>query len=372
MSSRFFPPAPPTGAILVPSSSPLSSTGTPNPYQPYGQGRGHDVAHNPGYARSTPWGYQPSHNTYDPLTASSGFINTGNVASTPARRPWSSSDAPEEEGPPRKRINRGLSPEASTSLNSPGSPDIQRAGQRRRVVSSSVDNVSNSSDELPEVSSLIPGSSKSRLVRDRPETPNVEPRPPLDPFSDPKFTRFKMTMPGEATERVKAAWTSARGDVKRATEFVTDRNWTPTPAPKPKVEPVGRVNEVIEATKVQRNLEKEKGKKSMIYANRPVAKPAPRVVTPPPPVKTVVDLTVASPITPLPVPSRKRARKAVIDSESEMELTDSDDDDRGNNKREKRESIDNLRALEYFNTKGPDALQELTGTCAVPDLRTTI
>jgi SWI/SNF-related matrix-associated actin-dependent regulator 1 of chromatin subfamily A len=121
------------------------------------------------------------------------------------------------------------------------------------------------------------------------------------------------------------------------------------------------VKEIDEATKAERAAIREKGKKSMIYANRSAlaveSKPI-QPSTPPHSTETVVDLTLSSPITPVVAPPRRKPlKKMVVDSDSEMELTDGNQAKSGI----RPESSNESRALQYFNTAGVDALQELTG-----------
>lgn len=346
------------------SSSPYSPTNHPS-YTPYGSSPSYDVAGIPGLIHGNPWGHSASPLGHDLLTSSAGYTNRNQANQTSLRRPWDGGDTkpkdgtpPQEEGPPRKRLNRGPSQEPVSVSDSPGSPEIQRPGPKRRLISSNIDAVSTSSDEsLPDASKVFAGPSKARIVRDQgPSTPYP---PASNNVDNNKFIRFKLTMPGEDPKKVEAAWRQANGDVKKATELMSDRSWSPKPrpvvaAPKP-AEITGRVKEIDEATKAQRAAAKEKGKKSLIYANRPALPP--RAVTPPPPSKPTVDLTASSPI----VAPRlaKRNRKMVVDSESEPDFTDSEDE--GKAQKRGRIDADENRALDYFNTTGSEALQQLTG-----------
>jgi SWI/SNF-related matrix-associated actin-dependent regulator 1 of chromatin subfamily A len=92
-----------------------------------------------------------------------------------------------------------------------------------------------------------------------------------------------------------------------------------------------RVKEIDEATRAQRAAEKEKGKKSMIYANRSILDTrAPVTPSPSKPVINLVTPTPASPISPLTpalkAPQRKRAKKLVINSDSESAADKSGDE----------------------------------------------
>jgi SWI/SNF-related matrix-associated actin-dependent regulator 1 of chromatin subfamily A len=224
-----------------------------------------------------------------------------------------------------------------------------------------MDNLSYSSDDsLPDITRIVAGPSKARLMKGRPSSPDASPT--NDPSADPKFIRFKVTMPLESPARIQNAWIQAKGDVKRATELLSDPSWV---APKKVQDDVtGRVKEIDEATKAQRMAAREKGKKSMIYANRPVLDTKPSTSTPPVS-KRVIDLTAPSPASlgsPLAPPGRrKRVKKLVVNSDSEAAFQDSDDDDERSNKRGRPDITNETRALDYFNTAAAEALQELTG-----------
>lgn len=338
---------------------------------PYPHVRAHDVAPPSGLSSANnTWANSSRTYNANTLTAPSGFVSNGIAPHASLRRPFDDRrlDGGQEEGPPRKRMNRGPSPSPSGIMDSPGSPDIQRPGQKRRaVVNHSIESHSTSSDEsIPDVANMFAESSKPRIVRGRAsDTPDSTNRPPTsDSASEAKFISFKMTMPTESNTRCRAAWQLTNGDVRKATELLLDPHWVPTPVPlasKPSNEITGRVKEIDEQTKAQRAAVKEKGKKSAIYAHRPVLEAkAQRPVTPPVS-KAAIDLTASSPITPeIAAPRRKRIKKMVVDSESELELTDSDEEPAP--KRGKQENMDIIRALEYFNSTDSEALQQLTGT----------
>lgn len=361
MSSRFFTEPTPAvmGNILVPNSSPLSSSIGMSSYQPYSsQAHVYDVAP----ATTNSWANQYKSFGNDPLSAPSAFYSNGTTAVRRQREPS------DEQGPPAKRLQRDPLPQAtSVTQTSPDSPDIIRAGARRRLPSSNADeSMSTSSEELPDVSSLVEGPSKSRITRGRqspPASSSVAPTPPQASDELVKFNRFSMTMPTESPVRVKAAWLQAGQDVKKATALLSDPSWSPQ---RPK-EVTGRVDEVLEASKAQRAREREKGKNSLIYASRPQlpvnTQPTSSRIATPPVSKSAIDLTINS--SPAPAP-RKRIRKMRVDSDSELELSDSDND---RPKRPRHGNPNGIRALDYFNTKGPEALQELTGMRALPPHR---
>lgn len=237
----------------------------------------------------------------------------------------------------------------------PSSPEISRAGaRRRRLTSGSADTTMSLSedDTLPEVSALVAGPSKSRLVRERPiQAPALTTTPSLP--SPEKFYGFKLAWVGEPESRIRGAWMEANGDQTRAQALMRDRNWTPAPPPTPSVakpveKDVGRVKEVEEANKAQRAAIREKGKMSAIYANRPAVITTPSAAKP-----TVVP---DSPTTPF-IPTRGKRVKKLVLSESEEE---SDEDSLPEIKKP-RIATHESRVLDYFNTRTKAALQELTG-----------
>ena len=321
----------------------------------------------PGFVHTNTWGYPSKPFSIDPLSAPSGFVNHNDSLYAYSRHLWGGDDKrppmTPDDGPPRKRINRGHSLDPLEVLNSPGSPEVQLPGQRRRIPNGTngTDALSTSSDDsMPDMQGILSGPSKPRIIRGR------RPSPPVDvahsESDDPKFTRFLVTMPLDSPSRVRMAWHQASGDVKKATQLLSDPNWDPKPPIMTQLpaEATGRVREIDEATKAERAAVREKGKKSMIYANRSALENKPmQPPATPPALKTVTDLTFSSPITPtLAIPRRKRIKKMVVDSESEPELTESDDE---KNRDSRHVDSEDSRALAYFNNAGADALQELTG-----------
>lgn len=349
----------------MPSSSPLTSEGYQS-YQPYRQAHGYDVAPIPGAMHTSSWAQTRGTFGVDPLSAPSGLVSNGSAMHASLRRARDPDDryteGLREEGPPRKRVNRGPPQDAFDLMGSPQSPEVQHPGQRRRIATSADIHSSSSDDSLPDVSNIIAGPAKSRIVRGRPPA-SPDPPPHTDPSADPKFIRFRVTMPMESTTRVQAAWVQAGGDVKRATELLSDAHWSPPTLSQAQADAMGRVREIEEATRAQRAAAREKGKKSMIYANRTVLEPKPLRITSPPRSKSVIDLpSVSSPTSPvIAAPRRKRIKKMVVDSDSEPEYVDSDEDDDKPTKQSRQDTSNDVRALNYFNTTGSEALQELTG-----------
>ena len=366
--SRFFPSTPSSlGNVLIPNSSPLSSHETfEMPKRLYTHQFSHDVASASSSNFNNGWAQPRINLTLDPLTAPSGFISHGGPAHASLRRQWNGDDQyVQEEGPPRKKVNRRTSDDAFITPDSPPSPAVQRAGQRRLITTAGIDAMSMSSDDsLQESSRILAGPSKPRLTKHVP-SPSPDSQGISETPQDQRFIGFKMTMPTESVARVQAAWNQAGGDVKRATELLSDRSWSPYPvAAKIEKETFGRVKEIDEAFKSQRAALKEKGKKSMIYANRPVLEA--KLPSTPLAQKSVIDLTALSPASPftpaIKVPQRKRAKKLVIDSDSEPDFEgDTCSDDDRDRKRGRLENAYENRAMEYLNSSASEALQELTG-----------
>ncbi|OCH88857.1 hypothetical protein OBBRIDRAFT_757376 [Obba rivulosa] len=377
VSSRYFSATPTSsGTILVPSSSPPPSDSSHRPHQyPYQPENVHSGY--PGYNGfdTPPYAARPPYT--DPLSAPSGFAN-GSASHASLTRPWGANgrkitevDGEVDGGPPRKRVNRGTPSDDPADLFSPpDSPQIQRPGHRRKP-GGAVTQSPASSDESSQ--DVAVGPSKSRIVRGQRAPP---PPPPLaPPLSDQsqsdaeaRFTRFKLTQPMHNPDVVRAAWVQAGGDVPKASELLNDPTWKPPTPQTPRVSrpptETGRVKEIDEAMRAQKEAARERGKNSMIYRNRPVlenGKAHPRAGTPPPKSKTS-ERTASPAVQASPEvaqPHTKRPKRRIVESDSEAEARDSEDS--GRIKRVKDSSSHEMRALEYFNTAGADALQELTG-----------
>uniref|UniRef100_A0A0W0FH32 DNA helicase n=1 Tax=Moniliophthora roreri TaxID=221103 RepID=A0A0W0FH32_MONRR len=365
VSSRFFPVTPSSiGNILVPSSSPLGSPQNHAQHPPFRQTGSTDVAGGAGRPGASVWGYQQRSPGFDPLTASSGFSSTSRGLRPP---PHGSGYDNHSDGPPRKRLNRGASPEIFFPADTPDSPLVQRPGQRRRNLVGSFDTASTSSEESSA------GPSRPRIMRGRPEQ-IAKANSSQDMFQDEKFIRFKMISPTESIARVKAAWVQAEQDANRASQLLSDPSWDPSPAPpkSPSAKPQhreehGKVEGIIEASKMQRMAVKQRGQKSMIYANRLELDKTGTQATPPPSAQKVLDLT-ASPASPV-VRPRKRIQKMILDSDEDEDV-DSSSDEESPRKKSRQENAEEVAALDFFNVKGPEALQELTG--CTPEQANTI
>lgn len=138
---------------------------------------------------------------------------------------------------------------------------------------------------------------------------------------------------------------------------MTDSSWSSFTSPeKAGRDDVGRVKEVDEATRAQKMAAKEKGKKSMIYANRITLET--KVPSTPKQEATASLDNTQTPTTPLIVAPRGKRLKIRIESESEAEDTGEEERE---TKREKLENTYESRALDYLNTMDCEGIQELTG-----------
>lgn len=329
----------------------------------------------------TSWGQPSPPAVVDPLSAPSGLVNNArpiyaSFTRIPAGdgRRLSDIEGYSDEGPPRKRINRGdhhyqrpATPKATTleqpNVLVPDSPEIQIHGYRRKPPMASP----SSDDSMPDVrhSLDVPSpSGRSRIVRGQrpsPFEPNAQSREAL--------TKFKISNPERDPTLVQAAWDQAGGDIKKATDLLHDPSWKPLPPPIDHNSSAmvfdlhtetGRVSEVDEANKASRAAMKEKAKKSSIYANRAILDTTqmPSVTSP------SLGSFVASPVspsTPLVRPPRRRRINAALMSDSEQ--SDSDRS-RSSSKRPQTNSTEQS-AFDYFNSANADALQELTGKSLV-------
>lgn len=288
----------------------------------------------------------------DSLSAPGGLRPSNLDFHASTRRQWSNSDGPHDltqnEGPPRKRVNRGRL-EGPTSMSPP--VKSHQFSPKPRIISDTFS--ISSEDSLPDVSRLA-GSSDARIHRKTASATDTV----TDLFSDPEFIKFKMTMPTELPQRIRAAWAQAGGHSLRASALIADPTWLSTSSSLEKAErdDVGRVKEVEEATRAQKLAVKQKGKRSMIYANR-ITLETKAQSTPKHEAMSSMDLAPAS-ATPIIAPSRRKRLKNRIDSDSEAE--DNEEDGR-QTKRGKIENTDETRALDYLNTTTSEGMQELTG-----------
>ncbi|TCD69809.1 hypothetical protein EIP91_006122 [Steccherinum ochraceum] len=400
LTSHYFPhqpTTPSTGRVLVPNSSPLAPEANHHYHQNGYQSFNGDVA--PGLASSSSWHHpQPSYG-YDPLSAPSGFTTSSSSTNASFSRPMAQNgyatppiNIPTRGEPPRKRVNRGPSESPPDPLDLfripdspdvvhrrmplPGSPEIQRPGQRRKLASSSVV-VSSASDDdsVSEIPGLA-GPSKPRIVRGQPAQPDpISSEPSQSDLEEEKFKKWKMTQPLYPLHLLREAWRQAKGDQGKAEALLGDPNWKPTPPASPAkvatLSETGRVKEVEEANKAEKLRMREMGKKSMIYQGRtalegkPVSMAGLPVATPPVS-RATIDLT-KSPMTPgspeILVKKGKRLKRKIMESdeESEPEIIELEPPSR---KASPSVGTHFKRTLEFFNTATAEGLQELTG-CSV-------
>lgn len=376
MPSRFFPATPSSpGNILVPSSSPprqdqaIRSQTTPWENDTVGDGIP-GLIHSNSRLNTAP-------TRFDPLSAPSGFMANNGVPHASITRPSGSnsrrrSESEERDGePPRKRINRGESSKDPLDLFSvPDSPDVQRPGQRRMFNGAATGSPVPSDDSASDLKNGIAGPSKPRILRGTrsPPPPQTTPEQSQSETDDAKYTHFRFTQPQFTTEEVRAAWTQAGGDVRKASDLLNDPNWKPPSsspsshvAQKSRPQEVGRVKEIDDAKQAERMAIREKGKKSMIYMARPAGEGKPPSKPASVPQKAALPLSAHTPASPvITQPRTKRVKRKIIDSDSEDEFVGGRED-ASLAKRLKEDSNHETRALKYMNSAAAEALQELTG-----------
>lgn len=360
------------GTVLVPSSSPLNpdpSVRSNTVYRPYSA---YDVSAVPNGAAGTGWGGLSGGFGGDPLSAPSGFTSHSSIAHASAPRQRAdlgrtvlAGEGRGGDGTSRKRL-RGQSLEVSDIMHSPESPDIRPLGQRRNLVHT----LPNDSEEtLPDVHDLFDSPTTPQLARAR-ATTQESPLPARSPTGeDVKFLRFSMTMPTHSKDIIRLAWQQSNEDARRASILLQDQAWLRNPrgVEQTPPEPIGRVKDIDDANKAERAAARERGKKSLIYANRLNLPVVPETSSTPS--KKASPISFNSPLSPdVSRPRAKRAKKVVIDSDSE-EVEDEDEEHLA--KRQKVATEEN-RALEYFNTALAEGLQELTGSVYSHSYRSAI
>lgn len=362
------------GFMLAPNSSPTVPEPNHHSYPSSQPQNVHDALPMAGPSHHTPWGQPGQPHNQDPLSASSGFVNGGRAVYAPFTRSsggdtrrLSEVDGSADDGPPRKRINRG-GPTNSFPVphtHPPDSPEIQCLGQRRKVNLSLGGMSTSSEDSMPDIRHSLESSvtRPSRVLRGR--------RPGSSELTEPRettqnkdtFAMFRLSNIDRDVYLVQAAWTQAGGDERKATSLLNDSLWKPPSLNSEPKSPrlnsasdlsaeTGRVAEVDEATKANRAALREKAKKSSIYANRAVLDA--NQTTPTSAVSSSSIPMVASPTspsTPLVALRRRRVNKVVV---SDSDQSDSEDGPSVNNTER--------GALNFLNAANTDGLQELTGT----------
>ncbi|KAH7888749.1 SNF2 family N-terminal domain-containing protein [Phlebopus sp. FC_14] len=382
----YYPPSTSSnGTVLVPNSSPIVPDKIHHDYSSHHPQTSYNKSPLAGSSHYSLWSQSGPPPPLDPLSASSGFVNgSGPVYASFTRkfggggRRLSDVEGHAEDGPPRKRMNRGgpsdTQPQSDAHL--PTSPCIQRPGQRRRVNVSLGGLSTSSEDSMPDIrQSLEPlAAGRPRIVRgQRPDS--SEPTESKETMQNKDgFTKFRLSHIESDVPTVQAAWDQAGGDIKKATELLHDPSWKPqTVTGDPKQRPavfdasaeIGRVVEVDEATKAVRAAMKEKAKKSSIYANRDVLDTT--QVTPVATTSVPMVTSPTSPSIPLVLPKRRRRVNKVLMSDSEK----SDSDDERSRFKHSSANDQERTTLSYFNTAKADNLQELTG-CSQEQAETII
>jgi SWI/SNF-related matrix-associated actin-dependent regulator of chromatin subfamily A containing DEAD/H box 1 len=263
-------------------------------------------------------------------------------------------DDDDDPGPPRKRINRGSSSINPIAIDS--SPEIKRpftsaANARPR------DDLSDS-DSLSNPGHLVSGENKSRLIRGR--RPDVEQKATVDSV---ELNTLVFTHPSHPRARVISAFKLCDGDVKAATALIQDSTWqhespsAVTPPPSNSATP-----SVSGSGDNKRAVDREKGKKSMIYAKRQGLVTSQANVSPKEPVQRVVE-TMMSPLAPK-ASKRKAIKKQRIDSSgSDADYSDGNESDakEGVFSQSREEQYYQAEALKWLNDCEAGALVELTG-----------
>lgn len=351
--SRFFPATPSNGTVLVPDSSPLTKDAGHQAYRPFQYS--HDGSLMSGASHQNNWS-QSFKNHADPLSRPSGFVASTGVNNAyitrrvppSGRRPIDVDGSPDGERP-RKRANLespGADPLDLFAPESPLSPDIVRAGQKRKIVTARplVPTLSVSSDESsPDAKASVDNVSRPRIVRG-------------GAAEDKGLVALRMVHPQLAPRTVDAAYYLANKDVRTATNLLNDPDFDPS-AYRPSsststpnsVRVVGKVKEVEEEREAKRAEQKQIALKSSIYKHRQTVDSPSASTSSLPASPAVVDVD-SSPIRPRPI--RSKPRRQVVESESEAE---------SESEREEPQNQFEKQTLESFNSFGVDSLQELTG-----------
>jgi len=170
-------------------------------------------------------------------------------------------------------------------------------------------------------------------------------------------------MPEHSSTLIRAAWDETGGDIQKSTSLLSQPEWRlkRASANDASAESTGRVKELDEVTRAMRAAAKERGKKSLIYANRGVLEVKTASPSTPSTSNVTLDLT-QSPLSPVVAPRLRRRVQRLIDSDSEPEIVEVDKETVPILPRLQQGSSEERRALEFLNSKDAEALQELTGT----------
>lgn len=355
-SSRYFQVAQPNGTVYVPNSSPLGQEKNMNQYAPYSERNGRPPIPYPSHGTIWP---QSMNAHVDPLSKPSGFVTSTEVNNASNTRQISladgrgyADDGASDNERPRKRPNLSESSVTTILPVSPSSPEILRAGQKRKVAASRTllsSSSASSEDSLPVSSSTGDASSKPRLVRGA---------PPIDS----KLQRFRVTHAWLPHDHVDAAYHQANGDILHATRLLSDPDFSPrarhtlTASTSISSTPesqriVGKVKEVEEEREAVKMHQREIAAKSSIYKRRSTVDQSSPSGSVAPVSSTVIDLD-SSPIRPRPRVVRAQPRK-VVDSASE--------DDESEDEVQQPIHSPTQKALDSLNKLSSDALIQLTG-----------
>ncbi|GJJ06223.1 hypothetical protein Clacol_000413 [Clathrus columnatus] len=290
----------------------------------------------------------------DLLTAPTGFtrsqssssisLSSNNLSAKFTGNPRLLEEEDDDRGPPRKKLNRGESSTNPISLES--SPDLKPSSQRVPSTPLSTNNHSSDS-ELPDPMDILKNqtSPEHRIIRGtRPEEKAI----PVE------LTKLILTHPTHSPARVTTAFKLCDGDVKAAIMLMEDSSWTHEIPETPTRSPSTSMTQPLVGGTNKRAAEKEKGKKSMIYAKRNALTVTQEAVTPvkPEPIHSVVSPVISQPF------KRKAVKHIVASSDSEAEHSNNGSDDSDS---ETADQIYFDQALKWLNECEPTPLVELAG-----------
>lgn len=290
----------------------------------------------------------------DPLSSRSGFTRShplsvppfgGSAATlTPQKR---REDDEENEGPPRKRINRGLVVTSPITIDS--SPDTKASTLARLQP---LGRAESSDSDLPNVDDLLKTPPPTRIKRGtRPE------EKPKSYESSIELNMFIMTLPEHDPLRVSTAYRLTDGDTKAALTLIKDASWnhrTPSTSISTPSRSRPETPSTTESITGRRAVEKEKGRKSAIYANRHAMLMTKAISPSMEPISIIAD----SPVAPKPA-KRKAVKQVVASSGSEDEY--SSDDDRGIFTQTREDQYYYDEALKWLNGCEASELVEVAG-----------
>jgi len=179
-----------------------------------------------------------------------------------------------------------------------------------------------------------------------------------------ELNMFIMTHPEHDRARVTRAFQICEGDAKAASALIRDPTWSHIVPPSATSTPRTRTDTPSgSGSPSKRAAEKEKGRKSMIYARRQGTLPQQLPAPPPTPTQvpkeviTILDSPIA------PQPAKRKGNKRVVESGSEGEYsTGGESGGNGGFFTQSREDQDYRdEALKWLNTCELQELMELSG-----------